>query len=68
MGFWRKQEEKMAIRLLQWHFERQGQTPPSDARLRQQAADLVDEAHRVAKKRGQNVIVILKDLVNDLRR
>ena len=68
MGFWRKQEEKMAIRLLQWHFERQGRTLPSDAHLRQQAADLVDEAHRVAKKRGQNVIVILKDLVNDLRR
>ena len=68
MGFWRQQEEKMAVRLLRWHFERQGQTVPGDDRLRQQAADLVDEAHRVAKKRGQNVMVILKDLVNDLRR
>ncbi len=68
MGFWRQQEEKMALRLLQWHFDRQGQGVPSEARLKQQAADLVDEAHRVAKKRGQNVIVILKDLVKDLRR
>jgi hypothetical protein len=68
MGFWREQEEKMTVRLLQWHFERQGQAIPSGERLKQQAADLVDEAHRVAKKRGQNVIVILKDLVNDLRR
>ncbi len=68
MGFWRQQEEKMALRLLQWHFDRQGQAVPSEARLKQQAADLVDEAHRVARKRGQNVIVILKDLVNDLRR
>ena len=68
MGFWRQQEEKMAVRLLRWHFERQGQAVPADDRLRQQAADLVDEAHRVAKKRGQNVMVILKDLVDDLRR
>ena len=68
MGFWRQQEEKMAIRLLKWHFERQGQAIPPDERLQLQAADLVDEAHRVAKKRGQNVLVILKDLVNDLRR
>ena len=67
MGFWRQQEEKMAIRLLQWHCERQGRAVPPDDRLRQQAAELVDEAHRVAKKRGQNVIVILKDLVKDLR-
>lgn len=68
MGFWRQQEEKMAVRLLRWHFEREGQATPPDDRLKQQAADLVDQAHRVAKKRGQNVIVILKDLVKDLRR
>ncbi len=68
MGFWRQQEEKMAARLLQWHFERQNQPPPAGESLQRMAADLVDEAHRVARKRGQNVIVILKELVNDLRR
>jgi hypothetical protein len=68
MGFWRQQEEKMAARLLQWHFQRQGQAPPGGEALQRQAADLVNEAHRVAKQRGQNVAVILKELVNDLRR
>jgi hypothetical protein len=68
MGFWRQQEEKMAARLLQWHYERQGRNPPEAAALARQAADLVAEAHRVARKRGPNVVVILKELVNDLRR
>jgi hypothetical protein len=68
MGFWRQQEEKMATRLLQWHFQRQGKTPPSGPALQRLSADLVTEAHRVARQRGQNVVVILKELVNDLRR
>ena len=68
MGFWRQQEEKMAARLLQWHFQREGQAAPTGKTLQRQARDLVDEAHRVARKRGQNVITILKELVNDLRR
>jgi hypothetical protein len=68
VGFWRQQEEKMAARLLQWHFERQGQPLPDRKAIARQASDLVDEAHRVARKRGKNVVVILKELVNDLRR
>ncbi len=68
MGFWRQQEQKMAIRLLQWHFQRRGETPPAGEALQRMAADLVTKAHEVAKKRGQNVLVILKELVDDLRR
>lgn len=68
MGFWRQQEEKMAVRLLQWHFERNGRALPDPEALQRQARDLVTQAHRIARKRGQNVIVILKELVNDLRR
>ena len=68
MGFWRQQEEKMALRLLHWHFQRRGETPPADASLQRMAADLVTKAHEVARKRGQNVLVILKELVEDLRR
>ncbi len=68
MGFWRQQEEKMAARLLQWHFERQGATPPAGEDMRRMAADLVTKAHQVARERGQNVMVILKELVKDLRR
>ncbi len=68
MGFWRQQEEKMAARLLQWHFQRLGQAPPTGETLRRQAADLVTEAHRVARKRGKNVMMIIKELVEDIRR
>ncbi len=68
MGFWRQQEEKMAARLLQWHFQRQGEPPPDGEVLQRMAAELVTKAHAVAKKRGQNVMVILKELVEDLRR
>jgi hypothetical protein len=68
MGFWRQQEEKMAARLLQWHFERSGRALPDAEDLQDQARDLVTQAHRIARKRGQNVVVILKELVNDLRR
>ena len=68
MGFWRQQEEKMAARLLQWHSERSGRVLPDAEALQRQARDLVTEAHRIARKRGQNVAAILKELVNDLRR
>ncbi len=68
MGFWRQQEERMAARLLQWHFERQGEKLPDSEVLQRMAADLVTKAHEVAKRRGQNVMVILKELVEDLRR
>ncbi|MDJ0722080.1 MAG: hypothetical protein QNJ04_10630 [Desulfobacterales bacterium] len=68
MGFWRQQEEKMAARLLQWHFQRQGEKAPEGTSLERMASDLVSKAHEVAKKRGQNVMVIIKELVEDLRR
>lgn len=68
MGFWRQQEEKMAARLLQWHFQRQGEKEPEGENLARMASDLVSKAHQVAKKRGQNVVVIIKELVDDLRR
>lgn len=68
MGFWRQQEEKMAARLLQWHFQRQGENVPEGASLERMASELVSKAHQVAKKRGQNVMVIIKELVEDLRR
>ncbi len=68
MGFWRQQEEKMAVRLLQWHFQRRGEKAPVGTDLERMASDLVSKAHQVAKERGQNVLVILKELVEDLRR
>ena len=62
------QEEKMAARLLQWQRTRNGLPLMADDVLAQKARELVDEAHRVARARGRNVLEILKELVEDIRR
>jgi hypothetical protein len=68
MGFFRKQQERMAIRLLVWKYERMNvELPPID-QLETQAVKLVDDAHRIARERGKNVIEILKDLVEDIKK
>ena len=46
MGFIRRQEEKMAARLIQWHQQQQADTPLSPEALSQKASVLVTEAHR----------------------
>lgn len=68
MGFIRQQEERLTIRYLQWHFQRQGQTPPSAAELKPKAARIVDDAHRIAKERGRNVMTIVKEMVEEFFR
>jgi hypothetical protein len=66
MGFIRRQEEKMAARLIQWHLQQQSSPPLSPEELAHKAAALVDEAHRVARHRGKNVFAIMKDMVADI--
>jgi hypothetical protein len=68
MGFIRQQEENMAMRLLAWHYQRQQKELPPQRELQQKAIVLVNEAHRIARQRGQNVLSIMKDLVNDLKK
>ncbi len=68
MGFIRKQEEKMALRLLAWQYQRMNQPLPGAAELRRDAARIVDDAHRIAKRSGSNLVSIMKDLVADIRR
>ena len=68
MGFFRKQEEKVAIRLLAWQYQRMGRPLPPYSDMESQAAQLVEDAHRIAKERGGNVVSILKDLVGELRK
>jgi hypothetical protein len=68
MGFFRKQQERMAIRLLAWQYQRMNiEIPPID-QLEAQAVKLVDDAHRIAGERGKNVVTILKDLVEDIKK
>lgn len=68
MGFFRKQEERMAIRFLTWRYQKLNMATPDDAELKLQAAQIVTEAHRIARERGRNVIAIIKDLIEDIRK
>jgi hypothetical protein len=68
MGFFRQQEIKMAVRLLAWQYEREHLPVPGPAGLEAQAEKIVDEAHRIARERGGNLLSILKDLIRDLRK
>ncbi len=66
MGFLRKQEEKMALRLLIWQYGKKDTAMPALSDLQNQAALVVDQAHGIAKKRGRNVISIIKELAGDI--
>lgn len=68
MGFFRKQEERLAQRFLNWQYQKLNKPAPDDAELKQQASRIVAEAHRIARQRGRNVIAIIKDLVNDIKK
>ena len=67
MGFIRRQEERFAMRLLTWQCEKKKLPLPSAQQLAHQAREIVDEAHRIARQRGQNVIGIVKELVADIK-
>jgi len=38
---------------------------PAEGELKQHAARIVDEAHRIGRERGGNLLGIMKDLVED---
>ena len=66
MGFIRRQEERIAARLIQWHQAQKDSPPLTPQELSQQSVILVEEAHRVARHRGKNVLAIMKELVADV--
>ncbi|OQY04009.1 MAG: hypothetical protein B6I22_10405 [Desulfobacteraceae bacterium 4572_123] len=66
MGFIRKQEEKIALRLLIWQYGKKGTALPALSVLQNQAAQVVNQAHEIAGKRGRNVISIIKELAGDI--
>ncbi len=68
MGFIRQQEVRLAIRLLIWQYERMKLPVPVLSELERKAGKLVDDAHRIARERGRNVISIIKDLVSDMKK
>lgn len=66
MSFIRQQEKRLAVRLLIWQYQRMNIPVPAMEELEQQAARLVEDAHRIARERGRNVISILKEMIGDL--
>ena len=66
MGFIRQQEKRLAVRLLIWQYQRMNIPIPAMEELEKQAARFVEDAHRIARERGRNVISILKEMVGDL--
>jgi len=67
VSFFRKQEKRLALRLLIWQYQRMNILVPSMEELEQQAARLVEDANRIARERGRNVISILKEMIGDLK-
>jgi hypothetical protein len=68
MSFIRQQEEKLTVRFLSWQYEKLKKPIPGDAELTRQAARIVEEAHRIARERGKNVVSIIKDLITDIKK
>jgi len=68
VGFIRQQEEKLAVRLLTWRYQKMNLGVPATTELQHQASKLVEDAHKIARERGRNVISIMKDLVEDFKR
>ena len=68
MGFIRQQEKRLAVRLLIWQYQRMNITVPAMPELEEQAGRFVEDAHRIARERGRNVMSILKEMISDIKR
>jgi hypothetical protein len=68
MGFLKKQQINIAVRLLAWQYEKQGQPMPDYTVLESRARKLVTDAHHIAKERGGNLLGILKEMASDIRK
>jgi hypothetical protein len=66
MGFIRRQEERMTVQFLTWKYQKMNMAVPPEPELEKQAARIVDDAHRIARERGSNVISIFKGARREL--
>lgn len=66
-GVVRQQEIAFAKKLLIWKHENAGTALPDEAALRDLAEKIVADAHEIAKKRGRNILEILKTQINDIK-
>ncbi len=68
MGILRRQEKRLAIRLLSWQYKRVNLSLPAIEELERQADILVDDAHRIARESGRNVMSIIKEMIADVKK
>ncbi len=68
MGFIKEQQKRLAIRFLTWQYEKRNLPVPSRIELEKHAAGIVEDAHRIARERGRNVISIIKEMITDIKR
>ena len=68
MGFIRRQEERMTIQFLIWKYQKLNMAIPTDSELQKQAEKIVDDAHRVARERGSNVLAIIKETIGKYKK
>ncbi len=68
MGILRRQEKHLAVRLLSWQYKRMNLSLPAIEELERQADKLVDDAHRIARERGRNVMSIIKEMIADIKK
>ncbi|MDO9566515.1 MAG: hypothetical protein Q7J15_07230 [Candidatus Desulfaltia sp.] len=68
MGFIRHQEESLAMRYLLWQYQKKQISTPPNEYLEKQAAQIVNDAHRIARERGSNLISIIKELAKDIKK
>ena len=68
MGFLRRQEERLAERFLVWKYQRMDLAVPTPPILKSQASKIVEDAHRIARETGGNVMSIIRELIDDLKK
>jgi hypothetical protein len=61
MNHLRQGELKLAKSILRWKLEKEGSPPLENTDLDAAASRLLDEAREIAKKRGMNLLDILKE-------
>ncbi|EMS80745.1 hypothetical protein [Desulfotignum phosphitoxidans] len=67
-GFIRQQEIAFAKKLLVWKFQKTGTALPDDALLSAHAEKIVADAHVIARKRGKNILEIVKHQIDDFKK
>jgi hypothetical protein len=68
MSYFREQQEKLAMKYLIWQHQKKNIPIPPISQLHQQAVQIVNDAHQIAKERGKNVLGIMKELAENIKR